>query len=502
MLHRATLIVVSVLTCFLAHAEVDLDERETLIQRHDMLEIEDAKQRASTNRRSLVSGCLSDPLPTTPRTPNYVIDRQDVHIVIWHEPCELDPSSAAVLMRITPANEPFICSLRFVVVQDGIQYDSTKIVNTVDGTSFCGYLLIESTFLLDQYSFLTNFDDSRAFTLMHTETLEPTLSVDIPTYDPDGLSTLARAYLMTTTTSPLGNISKLHIINTSSFEQQFSGTLYEYTGTQLGDSRVALHPGVIPPHGRLVISSADLEEILGIGPWQHPAMLDVFGSADFELMIKLTSPSGFVSNTNCVSDTEVHNIEGSDSPDLTFIRFINIGDTSTVAIYANLYNEAGNNIGASNVNLGYLGPRQQAWLSSNYLANAFGEQWLGTATLKVEAQTNLKLLNLNYVDWKTFFNFSCFESTRSEPTKIYVPVQVQVPVEVYPIDSEIWDWFDGWDGDTRLELANGQVWQQSSYAWEYAFEFYPWVVIYPVGGGLYKAIVEGCDERPYVVRIQ
>ena len=44
-------------------------------------------------------------------------------------------------------------------------------------------------------------------------------------------------------------------------------------------------------------------------------------------MTKLTSPSGLVSNTNCVREREVHNLEGSESGIETYLRFINIGET-------------------------------------------------------------------------------------------------------------------------------------------------------------------------------
>ena len=75
-------------------------------------------------------------------------------------------------------------------------------------------------------------------------------------------------------------------------------------------------------------------------------------------------------------------------------------------------------------------------------------------------------------------------------------------VEVSALESTIPDTFNGWDGSTVIELSNGQIWQQSSYVYEYVYHYYPWVVIYSVGGGLYKAVVEGSDERPYVTRLQ
>ena len=56
-------------------------------------------------------------------------------------------------------------------------------------------------------------------------------------------------------------------------------------------------------------------------------MLEVKGPGTFDLMTKFTSPSGLVSNTNCVRQERVHNIGGFDQADVTDIRFIDIGDT-------------------------------------------------------------------------------------------------------------------------------------------------------------------------------
>ena len=56
----------------------------------------------------------------------------------------------------------------------------------------------------------------------------------------------------------------------------------------------------------------------------RPCYVEVKGSGTFDLMTKLTSPSGLVSNTNCVRQERVHNIGGFDQADVTYIRFINI----------------------------------------------------------------------------------------------------------------------------------------------------------------------------------
>ena len=147
--------------------------------------------------------------------------------------------------------------------------------------------------------------------------------------------------------------------------------------------------------------------------WNGPAMLEVKGTGDFELMTKLRSPSGLISNTNCVRRGEVHNIEGFDSPDTTFVRFINTGDTTMTNIIGTLYDASGNVVGAASQELlSALGAKQQAWLNRNQMQTIFDGTWNGEALLSVEAGDDLRLLNLNYINSETFFNFSCYEASQ------------------------------------------------------------------------------------------
>lgn len=41
--------------------------------------------------------------------------------------------------------------------------------------------------------------------------------------------------------------------------------------------------------------------------------------------------------------------------------------------------------------------------------------------------------------------------------------------------------FNGWQGNSIYELDNGQIWQQQTYAYQYAYAYRPAVRIYPVG---------------------
>ena len=230
--------------------------------------------------------------------------------------------------------------------------------------------------------------------------------------DPDNM-TKARAYLMTRSTS--ANVTTLHIINSSDNPQQFTGTLYNGDGEQLGLTETVLHSATVPGRGRLKITSAELETIMGIDTWSGPAMLEVNGSARFDLMSKLQSPSGLISNTNCVRQDRVHNLEGFDSDNMTYIRLINIGDTALTDIRGTITDTSGNTVGTGNVQLsGSLGAKQQIFLNRNDLSALIGAEWNGTASLQTAIpMPNLRMLNLNFVNSETFFNFSCFENEAS-----------------------------------------------------------------------------------------
>ncbi len=222
----------------------------------------------------------------------------------------------------------------------------------------------------------------------------------------------ATQFLQTTSTS--ANVTSIHIINSSGVSQTFTGSLYNGSGERLGAVDVALSASPVSPNGRLVLSSSDLEKLVGADPWSGPAMLEVSGKARFDLMAKLISPSGLVSNTNCVRENRVLNIEPYGSSNQTFIRFINTGDTAIGAIKGTLYDSAGAVIGSPDTQLlSGLAAKEAVWITRQQFADLTGVQWQTVAMLEVDTHAGLKLLNLNLVNGETFFNFSCFESSDS-----------------------------------------------------------------------------------------
>lgn len=69
------------------------------------------------------------------------------------------------------------------------------------------------------------------------------------------------------------------------------------------------------------------------------------------------------------------------------------------------------------------------------------------------------------------------------------------------IETQIDGEFKGWDGDTIFKLANGQIWQQSSYDYTYEYDYNPDVLIYK-SGRVYKMHVKGVKDVVEVKRLK
>ncbi len=68
------------------------------------------------------------------------------------------------------------------------------------------------------------------------------------------------------------------------------------------------------------------------------------------------------------------------------------------------------------------------------------------------------------------------------------------------IKSHIEDEFEGWEGETIFRLDNGQIWQQSSYAYHYHYAYHPAVMIFR-DGGRYVMKVDGVSQTVDVVQL-
>jgi hypothetical protein len=69
------------------------------------------------------------------------------------------------------------------------------------------------------------------------------------------------------------------------------------------------------------------------------------------------------------------------------------------------------------------------------------------------------------------------------------------------VETQVDGEFNGWEGETIVKLANGQIWQQTEYHYEYHYAYMPKVLVYPSGGG-YKMKVDGTDQAVGVQRLR
>ncbi len=61
--------------------------------------------------------------------------------------------------------------------------------------------------------------------------------------------------------------------------------------------------------------------------------------------------------------------------------------------------------------------------------------------------------------------------------------------------------FNGWEGETIVRLANGQIWQQTEFYYQYHYAFRPEVLIYKSGGS-FKMKVDSVSKAVRVRRLK
>lgn len=106
--------------------------------------------------------------------------------------------------------------------------------------------------------------------------------------------------------------------------------------------------------------------------------------------------------------------------------------------------------------------------------------------------TDSKTLSEYVKSWKWTGSSSSPSSSSASPSNLTSSV----------IETSIDGTFEGWTGDTIFKLSNGQIWQQSEYAYTYLYAFMPKVLIYKDSYGAYKMKVDGVDRAIGVKRIK
>jgi hypothetical protein len=73
-----------------------------------------------------------------------------------------------------------------------------------------------------------------------------------------------------------------------------------------------------------------------------------------------------------------------------------------------------------------------------------------------------------------------------------------VDLSAQVIETRIDGEFKGWEGETIFKMMNGQIWQQSSFAYMYHYAYSPEVIIYKTSAGFVMK-VDGVNETINVV---
>ncbi len=82
-----------------------------------------------------------------------------------------------------------------------------------------------------------------------------------------------------------------------------------------------------------------------------------------------------------------------------------------------------------------------------------------------------------------------------------IPIENEISFGLGGVESRIVGRFRGWQGGTRFELLNGQVWQQTDFSCLYRFNYSPRVRILSTDEG-YQMLVEGTGSAVPVRRIR
>ncbi|MDQ6879372.1 MAG: hypothetical protein M3082_17095 [Candidatus Dormibacteraeota bacterium] len=95
---------------------------------------------------------------------------------------------------------------------------------------------------------------------------------------------------------------------------------------------------------------------------------------------------------------------------------------------------------------------------------------------------------------------SAIRSTPAAPS--IPPASIAAPASSGGVvESRIDGEFTGWDGETLFKLQNGQIWQQTSYAYIYHYAYSPTVIIYQSSGG-WRLRVDGVAGTITVQRLR
>ncbi len=241
---------------------------------------------------------------------------------------------------------------------------------------------------------------------------------------------------------------------------------------------------------------------VGVGNWR----LTIDSASSLDVMGYIRTPEGFLN--------DMHDVAPSSNSNTSHVIYIfnpasNLNQQSTLRLSnnanaSNLFtisaiDDAGSMKGVVVLALGSLeainltAKDLEEGNTTKGLVGAFGDG-AGKWRLNVESELSSTAINLLELPGGYISNLS---GATAQPEEASPPVVVSD----YAIESTVNGTFDGWDGDTIVQLANGQIWKQAAYYYEYYYAYRPNVVLYNVGTG-WKMMIDGTERAVRVDRLQ
>lgn len=302
----------------------------------------------------------------------------------------------------------------------------------------------------------------------------------------------------------------IRIVNPSSVPVSFSIDAIDDSGTW---SPTSLQNLTIAANGALQVNSIDIENgnsnkglPAGFGTGDGNWRLIINSESDLNVMSYIRTPDGFLNDMHDVVGGAPFQLShsvpifnpASNANQKSRIRISNDTNTeNTIMIYG--YDDSGEAAGPVILNMDAL---EASELESTDLENGNPSKGLtgslgdgiGKWRLEIFSSESSTIVNLLELPGGYISNLSgkSDDGTSDDAT-------VDPTTNIY--EASVLGTFNGWYGDTIVQLNNGQIWQQSVYYYEYDYGFNQNVLVYQ-SFGAWKMWIEGIDKPVTVVRLQ
>lgn len=144
----------SMLTSVGAYADElgNLNNQQLLMEKH--LQLQAMELNSPPAIKSVSTTCLTAPLPSAPKTPNYSLsekkfDGSELKLSFWRETCK-DGAGSALLVRTVPVKgNPFLCGPELKIIQNAVQFNNISLRSTPLSSGWCDNLFVPTTLIVD-----------------------------------------------------------------------------------------------------------------------------------------------------------------------------------------------------------------------------------------------------------------------------------------------------------------------------------------------------------------